>query len=243
MNIQIPAGWQWRSKQGSACVENRDACGVFETDTYTFFVVVDTSPRGERGTQFNACWISQVLDYMGPELPSKAFVLSALLAAQKHLRTEHFFTERASYIAILLPRDTQDIYVFSCGDCSLGVQTSDGSIEWLTRPHTLNRALEELGVDTETSKRHIVTRTLNARRFEAPEVCVIPSNPSGLWVLATDGYRYPEADDTGHPTDDCSALLIGSGLENNPTSAYANLFVRASSTPKNEEDLTHQIVS
>ncbi len=226
MNDRIPAKWQWYSKQGAACAENRDACGIFESETYTFSIVMDASPCGERGIQFNACWISNVLGRMSPELPSATSVLSALQEGQKHLRTERFFAEKASYIAILLPREAQDAYVFYCGDCSLGVRSTEGNIEWLTRPHTLVNALEEFGIDADASKRHIVTRTLNAKRFQEPEVRVIPANVFGLWVLATDGYRYPETDDTGYPQDDCSVLLIGSGLEADSSTVDTNLFVR-----------------
>jgi serine/threonine protein phosphatase PrpC len=228
MNDRIPARWQWYSKQGSTCTENRDACGIFESESYTFSVVVDASPRGERGVQFSACWIAKVLDRMSPEQPSPTAVLSALHDAQKHLRTERFFAEKASYIALLFPREAQDAYVFFCGDCTLGVQSPDGNVEWLTPTHTLVNALEELGVDADASKRHIVTRTLNARRFQKPDVRVISANASGLWVLATDGYRYRETDDSGHPKDDCSILLFGSALKAEPETLHTNLFVRTS---------------
>ncbi|MGY4730725.1 hypothetical protein [Burkholderia pyrrocinia] len=237
MTGRIPAKWQWYSKQGAACAENRDACGIFESETYTFSVVVDASPRGERGIQFNACWISKVLSRMGSELPSARSVLSAFHEGQKHLRTERFFAEKASYVAILLPRKAQDAYIFFCGDCSLGVRSPEGNIEWLTRTHTLVNALEEFGIGTDISKRHIVTRTLNAKRFREPEVRVMPVNVSGLWVLATDGYRYPEIDDTGHSKDDCSVLLIGNGLEADPATVHTNLFVRTT-PPASEGDGT-----
>lgn len=230
MNDRILAKWQWYSEQGTTCAENRDACGIFECATYTFSVVMDASPRGERGIQFNACWISQVLDRMSAELPSATSVLSALHDGQKHLRAERFFAEKASYVAILLPHTTQDAYVFFCGDCSFGVQSPDGNIEWLTRTHTLANASEKFGINADASKRHVVTRTLNGRRFQAPEVQAIPAHASGLWVLATDGYRYRETDDTGYPQDDCSALLIGSGLEAAPATEHTNLFVRTSPT-------------
>ena len=68
----------------------------------------------------------------------------------------------------------------------------------------------------------------NAKRFQKPEVHVVPAIAFGSWILATDGYRYRESDDTGHPKDDCSALLIGSGLEAEPAAAHNNLFVRTS---------------
>ena len=82
MNDRIPVIWQWYSTQGATCSENRDACGIFESETYTFSIVMDAAPRGERGVQFNACWIAQVLDRMSPDLPSIASVLSALHEAQ-----------------------------------------------------------------------------------------------------------------------------------------------------------------
>jgi hypothetical protein len=227
MNERFPAKWQWYSEQGATCVENRDACGIFESDTYTFGVVVDASPRGERGIQFNAGWISQVLDRMPRELPSVTSVLSAFHAGQRYLRAERFFAERASYIALLHPREALNSYAFLCGDCSLGVRSPNGNNSWLTQPHTLVAALEELGVNSDESQRNIVTRTLNARRFQAPEVRVVPPGDLGSWVLATDGYRYLEADDTGHPKDDCSALLIGNYVGVDQATARANLFVRA----------------
>lgn len=228
MNDRSPAMWQWYSRQGTTCAENRDACGIFQSAAYTFSVVVDASPRGERGIQFNTCWITAVLDRMSPELPSVASVLAALHEGQKHLRTERFFAEKASYAAFLLPREAKDAYAFCCGDCTLGARFPDGNIEWLTRTHTLATALEEQGINADASKRHIVTRTLNAKRFQKPEVHVVPATAFGSWILATDGYRYPESDDTGHPKDDCSALLIGSGLEAEPAAAHNNLFVRTS---------------
>ncbi|RKE39103.1 hypothetical protein B0G76_5496 [Paraburkholderia sp. BL23I1N1] len=113
MNDRSPATWQWYSRQGTTCTENRDACGIFQSAAYTFSVVVDASPRGERGIQFNTCWITTVLDRMSPELPSVASVLSALHEGQKHLRTERFFAEKASYAAFLFPREAKDGYRLS----------------------------------------------------------------------------------------------------------------------------------
>lgn len=228
MNDRIPVIWQWYSTQGATCSENRDACGIFESETYTFSIVMDAAPRGERGVQFNACWIAQVLDRMSPDLPSIASVLSALHEAQQHLRAERYFAEKASYIAFLLPRDAQEAYAFCCGDCTLGLRSQDGSIEWLTRPHTLINALEELGMKVDASKRHTVTRTLNARRFDEPEVQVISANASGSWVLATDGYRYRETDGANNPKDDCSFLLIDGCLDADHATIPSNLIVRSS---------------
>lgn len=228
MNDRRPTTWQWYSRQGTTCAENRDACGIFQSAAYTFSVVMDASPHGERGIEFNASWITTVLERMSPELPSVASVISALHEGQKHLRDERFFVEKASYAAIVLPCEAKDACVFCCGDCTVGAHCPGGNIEWLTRTHTLANALEELGISADASKRHIVTRTLNAKRFQTPDVHVLPTNASGLWVLATDGYRYRESDVSGQPKDDCSALLIGSGLDTEPAAAHTNLFVRRS---------------
>jgi serine/threonine protein phosphatase PrpC len=166
MNDRNPASWRWYSRQGTTCAENRDACGIFESTAYTFSVVVDASPRGERGVLFNTRWIMTVLDRLRPEVPSIASVLAALHAGQKRLRTERFFAEKASYAAFLLPREAKDAYVFCCGDCTLGARSPDGNIEWLTRTHTLANTFEDLGINADASERHILTRTLNAKRFQ-----------------------------------------------------------------------------
>ena len=151
MNDRSPAMWRWYSRQGTTCAENRDACGIFHSAAYTFSVVVDASPRGERGIQFNTCWITAVLDRMSPALPSVESVLAVLHEGQKHLRTERFFAEKASYAAFLLPREAKDAYAFCCGDCTLGARFPDGNIEWLTRTHTLVTALEEQGINADAS--------------------------------------------------------------------------------------------
>lgn len=230
MNDLNPVRWQWYSRRGTTCVENRDACGIFQSAAYTFAVVVDASPGGERGIQFNACWITTVLDRMSPELPSTTSILSALHDGQRRLRTEQLFAEKASYVAIVLPSEGQGAHVFWCGDCGLGIESQDGNVEWLTRNHTLGNALEDLGQDlrleADASKRHIVTRTLNARRFERPDVEPIPAHVRGSWLLATDGYRYRATNHAGHPDDDCSVLRIGGDFDAEPAPAHRNLFVR-----------------
>ncbi|CAE6844109.1 hypothetical protein R69658_06860 [Paraburkholderia aspalathi] len=158
--------WQWNSTQGSTCSENRDACGIYQCETYTFCIVMDASPRGEYGTRFNATWIAEVLDRLSPDAPSEAAVVTYLHEAQRRLRTERFVSERASYIAFLFRHDQTDTSVFHCGDCTLGSQSPEGYIEWLTRTHTLENAYEELGFDVDASKRHILTA--NANREEIP---------------------------------------------------------------------------
>jgi hypothetical protein len=219
--------WHWHSVQGAACTENRDACGVYQCAAYTFSVVMDAAPRGLNGVRFNATWLSKVLEQLGPEVPSEPSLLAIFQEAQKHLRAERLFDARASYIATVVPPGAKSALVFSCGDCSLGFRSPDRSIEWLTKPHTLLNAYEELGLRSDASKRHIVTQTLNATKFKTPTVSTVTRRSPGSWVLATDGYRYADNDDPKQPVDDCSFLLVGTELQQAPESAHANLFVRA----------------
>ena len=218
--------WRWHSVQGSACTENRDACGVYQCAAYTFSVVMDTAPRGANGARFNATWLGNVREQLRPELPSERSILAIFREAQRHLRIERLFDEKASYIATLIPRGAKSALAFSCGDCSLGFRSPDGAIEWLTKTDTLLNAYEDLGIRADASNRHIVIRTLNAKKFRAPTVSTVTRSAPGSWVLATDGYRYPDDDETGHPMDDRSFLLVGKGMPEETNSAHANLFVR-----------------
>ncbi|WP_147297826.1 hypothetical protein [Trinickia dinghuensis] len=221
------AGWQWHSEQGSDCTENRDACGIYQCEAYTFCVVMDASPRGKRGPQFNAAWLNRVLERMEPELPSDATMLSVFRDAQEHLREQKFVAEKASYTAILLPRDEPQIRAFNCGDCSLGHRSPQGEITWLTETDTLANTFEAFGIVPDASKRHIVARTLNPKRFQLPSVSTIQGASAGSWVLATDGYRYTDIDDDGRSIDDRSYLLLGTEVESQSDLRHTNLFVRS----------------
>lgn len=218
-------GWQWTSKQGESRIENRDTCGVFISKTYTFAVVVDASSKGSRGINFNQIWVSGLLNSLPYQLPTVEGVISAMRNAHSLLREARLFTERACYVAILLPHTSVTPTAFICGDCSVGMKSYHDELQWLTPTHTLarfcdNALLEESGVNP-----NIVTRTLNARRFDAPFVISLPPPNHGDWVLATDGFRDSFQHGLISCVDDSSCLILGENLESNCNTDTQNFFL------------------
>ncbi|NIF71609.1 hypothetical protein F3J16_15645 [Burkholderia sp. Ap-962] len=220
--------WRWHSSQGARCIENRDACGIYQCSAYTLSVVMDAFPRGKHGLPFNSAWMTRLLDGMKPELPAIADMLALLRQAQQQIRTMKYLAERASYLAALFPHGTREALAFHCGDCTLGIQSVDGKTRWLTPTHTLADFHGQRGWTPNPTQRHILTRTLNARRFHHPEITALTAPPAGTWIIATDGYRHAEYDKTGHPADDCSHLLVWTGLCPNPGKPASNLYFRKS---------------
>lgn len=204
-------GWQWNSKQGAERLENRDMCGLFCSEIYTFGIVVDASSKGKSGIQFIETWVSELLRALPNELPTQAQVIAAMHDAQRLLTQARLFCERACYAAIVLPHQAAIVpTAFICGDCSIGISVSEhGSIEWLPHSQTLAGYCDKLLGNDIVVSTNIVTCTLNARRFSPPTIIELPNNPTGEWVLATDGYTNRQNSVAENNPDDASYLVLG----------------------------------
>ncbi|GJH05949.1 hypothetical protein [Paraburkholderia terrae] len=226
MNASSP-GWQWRSQRGTSRSENRDACGVFQSQTYTFSIIVDASSKGKRGVSFNATWIGQLLTRLESGAPSMESIVSWMREAQQSLIHQGFLHEKACYAALLLPNGSTTAHILICGDCCVGYCPDGGQTEWLTTSHTLAKVCTELGIEGPAYRHQIVTRTLNVRRFDPPEVTTCDRAQRGTWLLATDGFRAGQSFPGSAPQDDCSCLRIGLGIEKRNESDSDNMLVRA----------------
>ena len=107
-----------------------------------------------------------------------------------------FLFNIASYLILLLPKQESDLSakIIHCGDCRLGIRRENGDIMWQTNVHTAANSdgsffSEECYLDP---ARHMLTRCLNARRFQYPDVQEIHSTNRCTcrctWLLCTDGY-------------------------------------------------------
>lgn len=204
-------GWQWSSKQGAERLENRDMCGLYCSENYTFGIVVDASSKGKSGIQFTETWVSELLRTLPNELPTQAQVIAAMHHAQRLLAQARLFCERACYAALVLPHRA-DITptAFICGDCSIGISVPEyGGIEWLSRSQTLASYCDKLLGNGIVVSTNIVTCTLNARRFSPPISLELPINATGKWILATDGFTNGRNRVSENNADDASYLILG----------------------------------
>jgi len=206
-------GWQWMSRKGSARHENRDTCGLFSSEEYTFAVVVDASSKGERGIEFNEIWVSNLLRVLPFQLPTHSCVIGAMRTAQTSLREARLFVERACYAALLLPHGPKNPTAFICGDCSIGFNSNESETQWLTPTQTLAGFCERFSPGHAKVSPNIVTNTLNGRRFDTPLIIDLPPSTRRTWVLATDGFLAAQKQGlTGSP-DDSSCLLLGEDVK------------------------------
>lgn len=204
--------WHWYSKKGASQLENRDSSGIFFGTDYTFAIIMDASNKGKNGVQFNTLWINEILKQLPLQSPSQQEIIQAMRAAHQALPRHEFLHERACYVALLLPHETHSSSAFVCGDCRIGIDLPTSEREWLTPVHTLANACQALDGIPRPISRHTVTRVLQVKRFEHPDVIELPIYKNGTWILATDGYWADPIHSEEQPDDDCSYLLLGKAI-------------------------------
>ena len=122
-------------------------------------------------------------------VPSSVTMLDLLKCAHFDLRRQHP-ADSASYIIAIQDNDWS-VTTLHAGDCRLGRITQSGSIQWLTKVHTLANAILDIADHELRShpNRHQVSRSFRGRRFMCPECNVFDLQHSdrGL-LLASDGF-------------------------------------------------------
>jgi hypothetical protein len=153
-------------------------------------LIGDGSPRGLHGAEYIEQWMRFIVDEVAnADTPSCQLILNKMRQGQDAMR-QHFPTERACYGALFIDHLTKAAWTFSCGDCRIGLQIATGEFKWITPVHSSAnwRGEEFTSEHAMLECRHSVTRTLNSRRFDFPEVTKITYSASASWILATDGY-------------------------------------------------------
>jgi len=203
---------QWNSRKGNERKFNSDAVGVINGTTFFFAIVVDAVEKTDKSNQFACYWAETIASSVlsTGACPATEDLLNIMRNTQKQLRHQ-FLHETASYIAIIYNKNTQESQVLVCGDCRLGLVSSD--TKWLTKTHTLLTTFDDsLGdVKKDLMTRHTLTHSLNAKRFVQPEIITVDAPQDGEWVLCTDGYwaEHIEEETTWEQLrDDASCLTI-----------------------------------
>lgn len=203
----------WYSRKGSQCKENRDACGVFTSARYSFYLVVDASERGPLGCVFIAKWIQYVVESLASkEVLDVDVVMNVMRDGHSTLRTK-FAAERACYCAFLIGHDLRRAWAITCGDCRVGTKLSSGAVQWLTSVHRVAN-MDGTAFGLEHLRRPVdetVTRCLKASSFQKPEVQELQMEDQHVWVIASDGFWTREMIDGSNVVtweDDASYLEL-----------------------------------
>ena len=197
----------WRSCQGSERTSNNDAVAIARQGEWLLCHLVDAAARSDQSKIFAGHWASHIIGSLlqHPVNADQQAVLSIFAQEQRVLR-QHFLGEIASYCLLRLNMRTRVAQVFHLGDCRVGLHQAE-AIEWQTTPHTLDQQVQE-------GSRHVLTRSLNARSFVAPDIVEFEVPASRALLMATDGYwaeSLKEGQTFTQTRDDASCLTLTTG--------------------------------
>ena len=182
--------FRWHSHQGRRTSDNRDYCGIGVRRGAALCVVLDGSTAGAQSRALAQFIAQELIDWF---LKSEEPVTSALITEELtrlHKQSyEEFRGDSASYAILLIESSTSAVSLHA-GDCLIGEQRQPDSITWLTQPHTLANAIDDMPVSeiAATALRNRLTRSFRQGAFMCPETNSIDIDGATNLILATDGF-------------------------------------------------------
>jgi serine/threonine protein phosphatase PrpC len=179
----------WDSRQGVQRKENCDFLGVFNNKDYLVCFLIDAAERTPRSKVFVADSARYFIDSVSRLNFIDVDDLKQVLQAGFERLRRQYLNEVASYCCLFLNKKSGRVLSLSLGDCRVGCSRDFGcEIFWQNSIHTLANALGEPLTDEllKSPTRNVLTRALNAKRFEQPVVEQIQSD--NVVYIATDGF-------------------------------------------------------
>mgnify|MGYP003430678395 FL=1 len=184
-----------RSVIGRARQANHDSAGALCDGNRGLFVVTDGTSKPGSG-QLAECFVKGVLaaypKYMdqGRDITEHGAVEQLLGSVLAELHPTLFADQTGSMCYLIGFAAHGKLTLAYEGDCSCGVVTSAGTIEWITPPHCKanwrrDRSHRELAQDP---ARNRVTRCLKANRAPDPDFVLYPLAVGERLVFVTDGF-------------------------------------------------------
>lgn len=214
--------FKWHSHQGRRTSDNRDYCGIGVRNGAALCIVLDGSTAASQSGALVQFIAQELVDWFvkTPE-PATPPLVEAELALIHKRSGEAFPAGSASY-AILLVESRTTAVSFHAGDCLIGKMRQPEAVCWLTRPHTLANAIDDLTVEeiAATNVRNRLTRSFRPGPFLRPEAHSIEIDRATDFIVATDGFwaglaaeqqlthLSDDKDTRDLPDDDCSALIV-----------------------------------
>ncbi|QEU01940.1 hypothetical protein FOB65_00970 (plasmid) [Pseudomonas oryzihabitans] len=205
---------EWLSRQGKERSSNNDAAAIGYKGNHVLALVVDASDKAN-GQAFSRHWATTIVKTaMEHSRPLDIGLLEQVMwAEQRQLRSTYLHTS-ASYCCALIDLGTRTIDVRYVGDCMFGTQAAQTPIQWVLTPHTLYHQAAQMGVqDVSAESRHILTRSLNARRYCEPGRTSM-GLPDARLIICSDGYWNEHLTfgiDLDQLSDDASVLSLDPG--------------------------------
>lgn len=205
----------WFSRQGRSTRTNNDAAALGFKGHYLLAMLVDAADRGTNGQGLARHWSRAIVDaaLAGTQPPDCASIIRLLRKQQRELRHQ-FLHEIASYCCVLIDLQACQLHILHTGDCRVGIRQPGGRLEWLITPHTLSNQPFSPGRFPAATFGHVLTRSLNAKRFYTPDYYTTSYDPAADILLGTDGYwneHLEQGGDIHQLQDDASLLCIAPG--------------------------------
>lgn len=237
----MPVDARWISQAGRKTDDNRDYCGVgFRTDD-ALCIVLDGSSTGDGSGALVREIARELIDwFVDARDPVTEQVLIDRLRTLHGPVSSRFPRASASYMAVYVTA-SHGALILHAGDCLLGRRQPNGSLTWLSQPHTLANAGSAMSITTLAAipARHRLTRSFRGREFMPPDILTtgvgegLAIVTDGFWAELDEGEqaRFMDGGDVAMPEDgdDRSVLVIGqqSGKDRCAGEPSANLYVKA----------------
>lgn len=199
----------WNSKKGVDRKTNNDFLGVLNDKNHCVCFLFDAASRTEKSNKFCKNWVLEFITLLAKYKSLSSEVIIKVLQDNHESLRRQYVSEIASYTCVYLNKQTAEVLSLGVGDCRVGNTSHlmDG-IKWKTQVHTLANILgQDVTVDIlNQNERNILTRSLNARRFETPELKSFSRD--NAVILATDGYWVDYENQNNSGSDDASYLMI-----------------------------------
>lgn len=184
-----------RSVMGQARKANHDCAGVFCDGYRGLFVIADGTSKPGSG-QLAECFVKGILSTypkhmdQGDGITEYAAVEQVLNSVLAELHTTLFAVQTGATCYMVGVAAHGRLTLAYEGDCSCGVVTPAGTIEWITPPHCKanwrrDRSHRELAQDP---ARNWITRCLKVDRVPNPDFVFHPLAVGGRLVFVSDGF-------------------------------------------------------
>lgn len=175
-------------------------------ETRLLAIIVDEFTSSPSGGCLAQSLVREVINQwcVEPE-PCPKHLEELMRNAHTKLRYEYPLA-KAAYAILLLEKESSTAWALVCGDCRVGVYT-DGSVRWLTEPHTLSAAACAAGISPNATDVFSVTRCFKPSRWVAPQIIRLDGYDGALWSLATDGFTCLAPAQWNEPGEDDSSCI------------------------------------
>ncbi|BCG22098.1 hypothetical protein TUM18999_02890 [Pseudomonas tohonis] len=206
----------WISCQGKERGSNNDAAAIGRKDHYVLAMLVDAAEKGN-GQELARHWARTIITAAleTTQQLDPANLISIMRTEQQQLRHGHLHAI-ASYCCVLVDLRQELLHIVHIGDCLVGTQRHGEAINWLIRPHNA----QEQGIWPKAplppqESRHLLTRSLNAKRFCLPGCLTTGLPQNAHLLLCSDGYWCEHLQmgvDLQCVLDDASVLSLEPGI-------------------------------